>query len=135
MTKTAPFIIEFPTHKGKGGLLSFGEYDEQIPFPIERIYWSYELENDTERGNHYHPNSERVIVSMKGSISVTLENTKGEIIDFKLSKAHQGLYIPSNHWIRMELKKDGIMLAAASSKFKEGESITDYARFEALKNG
>ena len=43
MVKTSPFIIAFPTHQAKGGLLSFGEYDEQIPFPIERIYWSYDM--------------------------------------------------------------------------------------------
>lgn len=135
MIKTSPFIIDFPTHKGKGGLLSFGEYGEQIPFPIERIYWSYDIEDETERGNHYHPASERVIISMKGLINITLENTEGEIMTFQLSNPNQGLYIPSNHWIKMQLEQDVIMLAAASSKFEEGESIADYARFEALKNG
>jgi oxalate decarboxylase/phosphoglucose isomerase-like protein (cupin superfamily) len=135
MTTTSPFIIEFPTHQGKGGLLSFGEFDSQIPFPIERIYWSYDMKADTERGNHYHPSSERVVISMKGQISVSIESLDGKITTFQLSNASKGLFIPSNHWIKMQLEKDVIMLAVASSKFEEGESIADYTRFEALKNG
>lgn len=135
MGNLSPFIITFPTFGGKGGLLSFGEYDQHVPFSIERIYWSYDIEDMTERGNHYHPHSARVIISMQNHIEITLENLQGEINTYQLTNPNQGLFIPKNHWISMRLEKDVIMLAVASTKFEEGESVNDYAKFEALKNG
>ena len=135
MGNLSPSFITFPTLEGKGGLLSFGEYDQHIPFSIERIYWSYDIENTIERGNHYHPQSKRVIISMQNSIEVILENLQGETSTFHLNNPNEGLFIPENHWISMKLEKNVIMLAIASTKFKEGESINDYSKFEALKNG
>ncbi len=128
-------IIVFPTFESKGGSLSFGEYDQHIPFAIARIYWSYDTQDTVERGNHYHPDSDRVIISMKGEIEVTLENAKGDRSTHQLTSPNQGLLVPENHWISMKLKKGVVMLAIASTKYSEGESISDYAKFEALKNG
>lgn len=135
MGHLSPFIITFPTLESKGGLLSFGEYDQHIPFPIERIYWSYNIETAIERGNHYHPDSERVIIGMKGAIEIVLENSQGSKNTYRLTHPNQGLFIPKNYWISMRLDKDAVMLAIASTKYKEGESITDYSKFDALKNG
>jgi hypothetical protein len=135
MSQLSPGIITFPTFKSDDSFLSVGEYDQYVPFAIERIYWSYGNTTTTERGNHFHPNSERVIICMLENIEITLENLKGETTHYKLTNPNQGLIIPANHWICMKLETNAIMLAIASSKFSENESISDRSQFEALKNG
>ena len=135
MGQLSPSIITFPTFENDGSFLSVGEYDQHIPFAMERIYWSYGSTDVTERGNHFHPNSDRVIISMHTEIEITLENIQGKITKYRLKNPNQGLVIPSNHWISMKLEANAVMLAIASSKFAESESIKDRSLFEALKNG
>jgi len=135
MGQPTPHFIAFPTFENESSFLSVAEYDQHIPFVIERIYWSYGNANTTERGSHFHPISDRVIICMYRNIEVTLENLKGETTKYELTNPNQGLVIPSNHWISMKLAPNAIMLAIASSKFSEGESIKDRSVFEVLKNG
>jgi oxalate decarboxylase/phosphoglucose isomerase-like protein (cupin superfamily) len=135
MGQLSPSIITFPTFENNDSFLSIGEYNQHIPFAIERIYWSYGNVRTTERGDHFHPNSERVIICMMENIEITLENLKGETTHYKLTNPNQGLIIPKNHWISMKLEAKAIMLAIASSKFSENESIKDRSQFEDLKNG
>lgn len=135
MGQLIPHVIDFPTFENDSSFLSVGEFDHHLPFAIERIYWSYGSETPSSRGNHYHPNSSRVIICMNGSIEVTIEDLKGDVKLFQLFNPNQGLFIPKNLWITMQLDANAIMLVIASTKFQDGESISDYSKFEALKNG
>jgi len=135
MGQLSPSIISFPTFENNNSFLSVAEYDQHIPFVIERIYWSYGNSTATKRGNHFHPNSDRVVISIQGDIEITLENQNGETTQYKLNNPNQGLIIPANHWISMKLETNAIMLAIASSKFSKNESIKDRSLFEDLKNG
>lgn len=127
-----PYLIELPKNSSKGGQLSFLEESDQLPFKIKRVYWIYGIEAHTERGNLVHLNADRVMVCLRGSVQVRIENIDGENFSFHLQFPWQALYYPRNHWINIAVAPDSVMLVMASCVYVDDQTVTDYNKFKQL---
>lgn len=127
-----PHFIELSESLGKGGMLSFIEEGELLPFRVRRIYWTYGIDHEVHRGNHCHLESHRVIVCVHGSMSVEIKSIDNEVYNFELSKPNQAVYFPPRHWIDMKCESGTVMVVLASHLYEEDHLITDYDDFLAL---
>ena len=132
MTTVDPYLITLKKNSGKGGQLSFIEQSDDFPIDIKRVYWIYDVFNLAERGDHAHLNSDRIMVCLKGSTSVSVENVNGKVFDFELSDPSHALFYPRNHWIKLNIHPGAILVVMASCLFEHDRVETDYARFKQL---
>ncbi|MDH5475628.1 MAG: FdtA/QdtA family cupin domain-containing protein [Cyclobacteriaceae bacterium] len=125
----SPKFIELPEFSSKGGVLSFIEEGDHLPFKVRRIYWVYDVENEVERGNHCHEYSHRIVVCLAGEVKVELVDLQGVKYSFELNRPNQIVYIPPKHWMTTTFSSGAILLSATSHLFEEDRPITDYDEF------
>ncbi|WP_226390363.1 sugar 3,4-ketoisomerase [Penaeicola halotolerans] len=128
-----PQIINFKHTNSEKGLLAFAENSIKLPFELQRVYWITQVSDDVVRGGHAHYTSMQVIVCVRGSVEVQLEDMTGQRFDFTLSDPTQGLYIPKLCWGAMKFKNDALLVGLASDLYQEKDYIRDRAVFDALQ--
>lgn len=115
------------------GYISVGEVEDNVPFEIKRVYWTYFTPNHVERGNHSHHALEQVIISVAGIISFEFESIDGEVFEFVLDEPSKGIYVPPGYWRRMKFSHNAVLLCMASELYDEKDYIRDYETFKKLK--
>lgn len=112
----------------RGFLTSF-EYDKNIPFPLERVYYISEVKSDKKRACHAHRSSKRVLSAINGSCKATLfDGTTRQ--SFNLDSPHKALYFDKLVWCELDDFKDNtIILALASESYNEDEYIRNYDEY------
>ncbi|MDH5366726.1 MAG: FdtA/QdtA family cupin domain-containing protein [Cyclobacteriaceae bacterium] len=128
----SPKLIELKKLKSKGGVLSYIEEGNNLPFKVKRIYWVYDVNDDVKRGNHCHEFSHRVLICLTGEIKVEIVDLQGVKYTFELNSSNQMVYVPPKHWLNTTFSSKTILLAATSHLFEEDRSITDYDEFLSL---
>jgi hypothetical protein len=111
------------------GYISVVENDENIPFEIKRVYWTYYTPQDVTRGGHAHYDLEQVIVAVSGTITFTTEDLHGNKAEFILDSPDKGLYIPKLIWRDIKFSHNAVLLCMASEKYLESDYIRDYETF------
>lgn len=125
----SPRLITFP----KIGIPSLGYIsvaeNENLPFPVNRIYWTYFTPEDVERGGHAHYNLEQILIAVAGKITVGIELTNGQKFEFILDNPDRGLYIPKSAWRTLKYTHNAVQLCIASRAYEESDYIRDYDTF------
>ncbi|MFK7797621.1 MAG: FdtA/QdtA family cupin domain-containing protein [Aureispira sp.] len=128
---TTPSLIQFDKIGTPNlGYISVAEIEHNIPFPIQRVYWTYFTPNHVERGNHAHKALEQVIVCVSGIIKFEFENSKGEVFKFTLDDPSKGVHVPPGYWRRMQFSHSAVLLCLASLLYDEADYIRDYNTFK-----
>lgn len=121
-------------HSDRKGNLSVVEGDCDVPFPIRRVYYLYDVPGGESRGGHAHKNLYQLLVAVSGSFSVTLDDGK-EKRTFMLNRPYRGLLIVPGIWRTLEDFSSGsVCLVLASDKYDEKDYIRDYRKFLKQKN-
>ncbi|MEO6540728.1 MAG: FdtA/QdtA family cupin domain-containing protein [Ferruginibacter sp.] len=130
---TKPFIIEFPKiGNSQLGYISVAENDN-LPFEVKRIYWTYYTPESVERGGHSHYELEQILVAVAGKIIITVETLDGIIEEFILENPHQGLFIPKNTWRTLKYNHHAVQMCIASNVYDEKDYIRAYPEFKKIK--
>ncbi len=125
-------LIELPRNLDHRGNLTFLQYPDQVPFRIQRVFWTYNVPGGETRGGHAYHNQNEVIIAMSGSFDIVIVLTDGSIKRFSLNRSYFALYIPANTWRIMEnFSTNALALHLSSSKYIESDYIRD---FEYYKN-
>ena len=129
---TTPEIITFKRNGDSSlGYTSIAEENNQIPFEIKRIFWTYYTPEDVIRGKHAHYETEMVLIAAAGSITVKTELIDGSIQEFILDKPDKGLFIPKMCWHTMQYSHNAVQIVIASSLYDEKDYIRSYDNFKA----
>ena len=115
------------------GYITVGQSHSNIPFSIQRTYWTYFIPHNIERGGHAHKKLKQVIVAVCGIIELKLETLNGEIFNFVLDSPEKGLVIESTCWREMKFSHNAVLLCLASEKYSEDDYIRDYNSFLSLR--
>ncbi|WP_400192025.1 sugar 3,4-ketoisomerase [Hymenobacter sp. B81] len=127
-----PHLIEFSKVGAPGlGYLSVAQNSE-LPFPIQRVYWTYFTPDEVLRGHHAHHDLEQLIFAVSGQITFTLEDLNGQQQTFELSRPNIGLYIPRLYWRTIRFSHYAVLLCLASHEYDEADYIRDYDEFQRL---
>jgi len=129
MSYPSPYIIEF----GKIGESAIGYItvaeNNQLPFTVQRMFWTYYTPESITRGRHAHHQTEQILIAVSGKIIVSTESAQGEQKRFTLESPQQGVYIPPNVWHTMEYSHNAVQLALASTLYQAGDYIRDKEEF------
>jgi hypothetical protein len=129
MTIARARIIPLPVVSNAKGNLTFIESTRHVPFPIERVYYLYDVPGGQDRGGHAHKSIEQLIVAVSGSFDVVLDDgTNRE--RFTLNRSYQGLYVPCMLWRELTNFSSGsVCLVLASAYFDEADYHRDYHQY------
>ena len=118
-----------------GGSLIPVESQKDIPFPIKRVFYVYDVDSLDNRGQHSHYKTKQVLVCIKGKIEVICDD--GVVREkYILNSPNEAIYIPEMIWDeQVYFSKDTIMLALANTLYDRNDYIENYEEFTELKTG
>jgi mannose-6-phosphate isomerase-like protein (cupin superfamily) len=129
MSYPSPHLIEF----GRIGESAIGYItvteSNQLPFVVQRMFWTYYTPESITRGRHAHHKTEQILIAVSGKIIVSTESANGEKQMFTLKSPEQGVYIPPNVWHTMEYSHNAVQLALASTPYNAFDYIRDKDEF------
>ncbi len=120
---------DFTSHGDERGQLVALEEGKEIPFAVKRVYYIYDTKAGVRRGFHAHKSLEQILVCVKGSCKIHLDNGY-ETEEVLLDSPTVGLYINNDMWREMyDFSPDAVLLVLASEFYDERDYIRDYNRF------
>lgn len=129
-----PSVIQFESIGDTTlGYISVCEEIKNIPFEMQRVYWTYFTPQSITRGGHANINKELVLVAVSGIITVTTELRDGTKETFLLDHPSKGLYIPRLCWHTMQYSHNAVQMVIASNLYSEEDYIRDYQSFKSWK--
>ena len=121
--------IHFPPLGDERGSLVALEAEITVPFDIKRVYYIFDTKSGVVRGLHAHKALSQVMVCLKGSCRVMLDNglLKEQVV---LDSPNKGLLIDSMMWREMhDFSEDCVLLVLANEHYDESDYIRDYNNF------
>ncbi len=126
--------INFPKITDPRGNLTFLQFPHQVPFEINRVFWTYNVPGGETRGGHAYKTQEEVIVALSGSFDVVIAHIEGKIERIHLNRGYVGLYMPPNTWRHLEnFSTNSVSLHLSNSAFNAHDYIRDFDVYKELK--
>jgi hypothetical protein len=127
MVMHAPDLISLPKIQDPRGNLTFLQYPSQIPFQIQRTFWTYDVPGGELRGGHAYHKQEEVIIALSGSFDVVITNQDGSTKKYSLNRSYYGLYLPPKTWRHIEnFSTNALALHVSSEIFSAEDYIRDF---------
>lgn len=101
----------------------------EIPFPIKRIFYLYDIPGGESRGAHAHKECHQFLVATSGSFEVLLDDgiTKRQVL---LNRPDLGLHIAPGIWAsEINFSSGSICLVLASHEYDESDYLRDYKEY------
>ena len=132
-----PYLITWPKLGAPDiGYISVADGQRaEVPFAVQRVFWTYYTPESIVRGRHAHHATQQVLLAVAGRIVVTVEQAGGAIQTFRLESPHEGLYIPPHTWHTMQYSHTAVQLVLASQPYDEADYVRDYQQFRELWAG
>ena len=125
LTKTLIFPI---IGDNRGSLIALETF-QNIPFDIKRVYYIFDTLSGVSRGFHAHQNLQQVLICVKGSCRILLDDGKHKE-NIILNSPQTGLLIEDLVWREMhDFSEDCVLLVLASEYYDESDYIRDYDNF------
>lgn len=133
-TRLASFI-ELPVVSDPRGNLCFVESGRHVPFPIERVYYLYDVPTAATRAGHAHLALQQLLIPLSGSFDVRLHDGSVEEVH-TLNRPNIGLHIGPMTWRELENFSSGsVCMVLASTPYDEADYIRDFDAFLARARG
>ena len=111
------------------GTLTVCQWDQQLPFVPQRIFFLHGVPNEKVRGAHAHRECMQFLVCINGSVNVLVDDGIARE-EFVLRSASEGLLIPPGIWATQYKYSASAMLAViASHNYAAEDYIRDYQEF------
>lgn len=117
----------------EAGNITVIESNHNVPFPIRRVYYLYDVPGGESRGGHAHKELYQLIIAASGSFDVLLDDgTNKKIV--KLNRPNYGLLVVPGLWRELfEFSSGAICLVLTSHKYDANDYIRDYKIFSEWK--
>lgn len=129
------FSYKFKLNKKGNGNIGFLiplENDFNLPFQVKRIFYTYDVPMESNRGTHAYYNTKQVLICICGSLKIKCFDGDTEIV-YELNKPDEALYIAPHVWrTSFEHSPDSVLLVLSSLEYNEEDYIRDYDEFEQL---
>lgn len=132
-TATGAKLYRIPSFSDIRGELSVLEIKKVLPFPVERIFYTYGVDSAEVRGEHAHKKCEQFLISIHGSLHVIVDDSVHRE-EFILNSPTYGLHLPSGCWgIQYKHSPDCVLLVLASRGYEAEDYIRNYDEFLQFK--
>jgi hypothetical protein len=131
MADTPIHIIKFPRFPDSRGNLTFIQSSDQVPFHIQRVFWTYDISGGESRGGHAYFKQQEVVIALSGSFDVVITDSDLSETRFTLNRSYQGLYLPPRAWRHMDnFSTNSLILHLASTGFQADDYIYDFRDYQ-----
>ncbi len=121
--------------KDDRGRLFAIEAGKDTPFEIKRVYCLFDL-NSSPRGFHAHKKLKQLMICIKGSVEVILDDGINAKNIVRLDSPETALFIKPGLWREMHnFSTDCIILVFASEHYDDDDYIRSYSDFLIWKKG
>jgi len=111
------------------GHLVVAESMKEIPFDIRRIFYIYGTEEGVTRGQHANRNSRFVLINLRGSCKVLIDDGESKDI-VTLDKPHIGVFLDRMVWKDMyDFSEDSLLLVLSDEHYDGNEYVRNYDEF------
>ena len=125
--------IDLPKIEDPRGNLTFFEDSNQIPFKIERVFWTYDVPGGQKRGGHAYHKQNEFIIALSGSFDVVITKPDGEKELYSLNRSYYGLFVPAQTWRHLEnFSTNALSLHASDSAFDNDDYIREFKKYVRL---
>ena len=106
------------------GNLTYMYENVHVPFPINRVFYSYDIPGGESRGAHAHKKCHQFLIAASGSFEVVLDDgiNKRTVL---LNRPFWGLHVPPGIWASEQGFSSGSICLVLAS---EGYDADDYIR-------
>ena len=111
------------------GNLTYMYENVHVPFPINRVFYSYDIPGGESRGAHAHKHCHQFLIAASGSFEVALDDgvNKRTVL---LNRPFWGLHVPPGIWAAEQGFSSGsICLVLASEGYSEDDYIRNYDEY------
>lgn len=116
----------------KTGILVPLEYNTNLPFEIKRIFYTYNVPSECNRGAHAYHNTQQVLTCISGKLKIKCFDGIDTKI-YELNSPNEALYISPKVWrTTFEHSSDAVLLVLSSLEYDENDYIRDYNEFKKL---
>jgi hypothetical protein len=123
-------VMDLPKVLDPRGNLTYIQNADQIPFSMQRVFWTYDVPGGEKRGGHAYFTQEEVIVALSGSFDVVVTDMTGTVKHYPLNRSYFGLYLPPLTWRHMEnFSSNSLALHISSMAFSAKDYIYDFAQY------
>lgn len=123
-----PEIIAIRCHRDGRGSLGVIEMDD-VPFPIRRVYYLFDVPIGAVRGEHGHRTLDQLILCMHGRVEITLNDGSGQF-HYMLDAPDRGLHVPPGMWRSLRFVEPGsVICVLASQPYDRADYIYHYEEF------
>jgi len=117
------------------GSLSFGDFENIVPFPVGRYFLVFGVAPDEVRGGHAHRRLRQFLICVHGACHILADDGEARR-EFVLNHPTIGLELPPLCWsVQSNFTSDGVLLVLASDRYDPDDYICDYGEFQALLRG
>jgi hypothetical protein len=126
-------IIELPKIEDPRGNLTFFEDYNQIPFKIERVFWTYDVPGGQTRGGHAYYKQNEFIIALSGSFDVVITRPDGEKETYSLNRSYYGIFLPAQTWRHLDnFSTNSLSLHASDMEYTTDDYIRDFEEYRRL---
>lgn len=127
-------LVQLPRIQSPGGNITSVNQLKEVPFPIQRVYYLYDVPGGESRGGHGHLELQQLIVAASGSFDIIIDDGRVKRT-FHLARPNIGLYLPAGLWRELDNFSSGsICLVLASLPYSEEDYFRNYEEFIQYKN-
>jgi len=113
----------------RAGNITIIEGEKDIPFPVKRIYYLYDIPGGETRGGHAHKDLFQLVVAASGSFNVLLDDGCNKRV-VTLNRPDYGLLVVPGIWRELfEFSSGSVCMVLASHKYDENDYLRDYDKF------
>lgn len=129
-------VYDIPYFADDRGAINILEIKKELPFECQRIFYTYTVPEGSVRGEHAHKVCEQFLISLRGSLVVTVDDGCGHRDDIVLDSPSKGLWLPHGHWGEQSShSSDNVLLVLASLPYDNGDYIRNHDEFLAYVKG
>lgn len=119
-------LCELNRMHDREGNLTYMYENIHVPFPINRVFYSYDIPGGESRGAHAHKRCHQFIIAASGSFEVVLDDGINKRT-VQLNRPFWGLHVPPGVWAAEQSFSSGsICLVLASHGYEEDDYIRNY---------
>lgn len=126
-------ILQLPKVADPRGNLTFIQFPDQLPFTIERVFWTYDVPGGEQRGGHAYYKQQELIIALSGSFDVIITHQDGDTEKFSLNRSYYGLYLPALTWRHMEnFSTNALALHLSDHIYDAADYVRDFEHWKTL---
>lgn len=125
-------VVELRQVQDRAGSITPVTGTEEVPFPIRRVFYIYDIPGGKDRGAHAHKKCHQFLVAASGSFEIELADGRTRRT-VALNRPYYGLHVPPGIWAAEKGFSSGaVCLVLTSHRYDESDYIRSYADYLAF---